>query len=57
MQADEILKEPPPWVSPPSASQAGGERVEGGGWGRTPPLTPLVTTVGLELYFINSFII
>ena len=28
MQADVILKEPPPWV-PPSASQ-GGARIEGG---------------------------
>ena len=35
MQADVILKEPPPWV-PPSASQ-GGAHVEGGGWARPPP--------------------
>ena len=34
MQADVILKEPPPWVPPLSLS--GGARVEGGG-GRTPP--------------------
>jgi len=36
MQADVILKEPPPWVPPLSLS--GGARVEGGGGGARPPL-------------------
>jgi len=36
MQADVILKEPPPWMPPLSLS--GGARVEGGGGARPPPL-------------------
>ena len=35
MQADVILKEPPPWMPPLSLS--GGARVEGGGGARPPP--------------------
>ena len=36
MQADVILKEPPPWMPPLSLS--GGARVEGGGGFAAPPL-------------------
>jgi len=36
MQADVILKEPPPWVPPFSLS--GGARVEGAGGGARTPL-------------------
>jgi len=35
MQADVILKEPPPWMPPLSLS--GGARVDGGGGVRHPP--------------------
>jgi len=38
MQADVILKEPPPWVPPLSLS--GGVRVEGGGGARPPSYAP-----------------
>ena len=40
MQADVILKEPPPWMPPLSLS--GGARVEGGGGARPPPRTHLI---------------
>ena len=40
MQADVILKEPPPWMPPLSLS--GGARVEGGGGARPLPRTPLI---------------
>ena len=40
MQADVILKEPPPWM-PPSASQGGGTR-RGVRGSAAPPRTPLV---------------
>ena len=63
MQADVILKEPPPWVPPFSLS--GGARVEGGGGTRPPPRTPLYRRFKygklyqrhLYLRYINVYVI
>ena len=49
MQADVILKEPPPWMPPLSLS--GGARVEGGA--APPPRTPLDFFIGISFRNTN----
>ena len=53
MQADVILKEPPPWMPPISLS--GGAHVEGGGGGRPPPRTPLLKRANFKQKIIPDF--